>query len=102
MSVDQDEKSELAQVLDGCPASGPMQPSEPTGSQPTSEPTPSTQTDATGDTDCHPAYSPCLPNLPGDALNCGDLTASQRPVTVLVIGVDPYRIDRDNDGVGCS
>ena len=61
-----------------------------------------TDTDETGDSDCHPAYSPCLPNLPGDALNCGDLTADQKPVTVLEIGVDPYRLDRDGDGEGCT
>ncbi|WP_419923195.1 HNH endonuclease family protein [Candidatus Poriferisodalis sp.] len=52
--------------------------------------------------DCHPAYEPCLPNLPGDAINCGDLTAAQKPVTVLVIGEDPYRLDRDGNGVGCQ
>ena len=102
LSVDQDEKNALTQVLDGCPASGPMQPSEPVGSQPAPEPTPSTQTDVTADSDCHPAYSPCLPNLAGDALNCGDLTADQKPVTVLVPGVDPYRLDRDGDGRGCT
>ena len=52
--------------------------------------------------DCHPAYTPCLPNLPGDALNCGDLTPDQKPVTVNEIGVDPYRLDRDGDGRGCT
>ena len=46
---------------------------------------PATETPPTTETpppesDCHPAYEPCLPNLPGDALNCGDLTAQQRPV----------------------
>lgn len=52
--------------------------------------------------DCHPAYEPCLPNLPGDALNCGDLTAEQKPVRVKEIGVDPYRLDRDRNGLGCT
>ena len=52
--------------------------------------------------DCHPAYEPCLPNLAGDALNCGDLTSAQRPVRVKQIGVDPYRLDRDQDGNGCE
>ena len=52
--------------------------------------------------DCHPAYEPCLPNLPGDALNCGDLTADQKPVRVKEIGVDPYRLDRDRNGLGCT
>ena len=51
---------------------------------------------------CHPAYTPCLPNLPGDALNCGDLTSDQKPVTVNQIGVDPYRLDRDGNGRGCT
>ncbi|MXZ29986.1 MAG: DUF1524 domain-containing protein [Acidimicrobiia bacterium] len=53
-------------------------------------------------TGCHPAYSPCLPNLPGNALNCGDLTRDQKPVTVLVPGEDPYRLDGDGDGRGCT
>ena len=52
--------------------------------------------------DCHPAYEPCLPNRPGDALNCGDLTSDQKPVRIKETGVDPYRIDRDNDGWGCT
>ena len=51
---------------------------------------------------CHPAYSPCLPNLAGDALNCGDLSSSQKPVTVINPGVDPYGLDRDDDGFGCE
>ena len=102
LSVDQAEKNALAQVLNGCPANGPMQPSNPVASQPTPEPTPSTQTDTAGDSDCHPAYSPCLPNLPGDALNCGDIPSSLKPIRVLTIGVDPYRLDRDRDGWGCQ
>ena len=51
---------------------------------------------------CHPAYEPCLPNRPGDAINCGDLSPSQKPVKVKVVGVDPYRLDRDNNGVACA
>ena len=51
---------------------------------------------------CHPAYTPCLPHLPGDALNCGDLASDQKPVTVNEIGDDPYRLDRDGDGHGCA
>jgi hypothetical protein len=50
---------------------------------------------------CHPAYAPCLPNRDGDVIDCGDLTAAQKPVTVLVIGVDPYVLDGDNNGAGC-
>jgi len=51
---------------------------------------------------CHPAYEPCLPNLSGDALNCGELTADQKPVRVKEIGVDPYRLDGDRNGEGCT
>lgn len=66
-----------------------------------SEPPPTT-TAAAPEPDCHPAYEPCLPNLPGDVLNCGDLRSDQKPVTVLVPGDDPYRLDRDRDGRGCT
>ena len=51
---------------------------------------------------CHPAYSTCIPNRPGDALNCSDLTAAQKPVRVKQTGVDPYRLDGDRDGMGCE
>ncbi len=49
------------------------------------------------DLDCHPNYLPCIPNRPGDALNCGDIGRR-----VSVIGGDPYRLDLDNDGFGCD
>ena len=65
--------------------------------------TPTTTTTLTvADDLCHPAYIPCLPNLPGDAMNCGDLSSAQKPVQVRTIGVDPYRLDRDRDGRGCT
>lgn len=51
---------------------------------------------------CHPAYTTCIPNLPGDALNCADLSSSQKPVRVKQTGVDPYRLDGDRDGLGCE
>ena len=51
---------------------------------------------------CHPAYAPCIPNLEGDSLNCGDLGADQKPVRVIEPAVDPFRLDGDNDGVGCE
>ena len=51
---------------------------------------------------CHPAYEPCIPNLEGDSLNCGDLGADQKPVRVIEPAVDPFRLDGDNDGVGCE
>ena len=69
----------------------------------TTDSTPTTTTTPTVVDDlCHPAYIPCLPNLPGDAMNCGDLPSAQKPVQVRTIGVDPYRLDRDRDGRGCT
>lgn len=49
--------------------------------------------------ECKPAYQTCLPNLAGDALDCGDIN---RAVILKSIGDDPYGLDRDNDGVGCE
>ncbi|WP_420443129.1 excalibur calcium-binding domain-containing protein [Candidatus Poriferisodalis sp.] len=65
------------------------------------QPAPTT-TEATEATDCHPAYVTCIPNLAGDALNCSDLSSSQKPVRVKQTGIDPYRLDGDRDGVGCE
>lgn len=48
---------------------------------------------------CHSSYSPCLP-IVGD-LDCADVRAlGVAPVRVL--GSDPYRLDGDNDGLGCE
>ena len=47
---------------------------------------------------CHPNYDPCIPNFPGDALNCADVGRQVR----VIGGSDPYRLDGDNDGLGCE
>ena len=94
------EAAELRNVLSGCsdaamgiglpaphvqPQPGPATSTDPAIEQPAAtQPTQPTQ-------DCHPAYTPCLPDLPADALNCGDLAADLKPVTVNEVGVDPYR-----------
>jgi hypothetical protein len=44
---------------------------------------------------CHPSYSPCLPD--GPDLDCGDIDGR-----VVVKGPDEYRLDADNDGIGCD
>lgn len=54
-----------------------------------------------GDSDCHPAYEPCIPNCPGDALNCDQIDDSLKPVIVKEVGIDPYWLDADRNGIGC-
>ncbi len=45
---------------------------------------------------CHPSYSPCVPDL-GYDLDCPDIGRR-----VKVIGYDEYRLDADDDGTGCD
>lgn len=45
--------------------------------------------------DCMAGYKPCLPVVAD--LDCGEIG---HPVTVT--GSDPYRLDRDGDGIGCD
>ena len=92
LTVDSAEADMLRSLIAGCDGdpAGPA-PADP----PAAEPPPESMR-------CHPAYDPCLPYLSGDALNCGDLSQAQKPVRVRVIGVDPYRLDRDRDGRGCT
>ena len=46
---------------------------------------------------CHAAYEPCIPD--GPDLNCPDV---EGPLTVVTPGNDPYRLDRDGDGIACE
>jgi endonuclease YncB( thermonuclease family) len=48
---------------------------------------------------CHSSYSPCLP-IVGD-LDCDDIRA-MGVAPVRILGSDPYRLDGDNDGLGCE
>jgi hypothetical protein len=104
------EKNAISNILARCPAEllpqepGRLQP--PTGSsvQTTPPPSPthpapthSANGQSTG-TGCEPGYRPCLPIV--DDLDCDDLESSQRPVHVT--GDDPYRLDADGDGLGCT
>ena len=107
LAVDTRERAALEAALSQCPQDVDVA-APPTASIttiPTAEAPPPPQPTPEAlpaESDCHPAYDPCLPNLPGDALNCGDLTADQRPVRVRQVGTDPYRLDRDGDGQGCT
>ena len=112
LTIDQTEANALDGILDGCDDNDlntwPQAQTAPDTEDETGSDEEDAQADEAAtetdpaDDDCHPAYEPCLPNLPGDALNCGDLTADQKPVRVKEIGVDPYRLDRDNNGSGCT
>ncbi len=102
LSVDAAEADTLRSILSDCPddAADTALPAPVV-----TAPQPATTTAAgagSQDGDCHPDYTPCIPHLGGDALNCGDLTAAQKPVTVRVVGVDPYKLDRDGDGRACT
>ena len=109
LTVDTTEAAALQRVLSGC-ADSAIDVGLPAPIADGQDTTPATQQGSVAEdpaaenaaTACHPAYTPCLPNLPGDALNCGDLTSDQKPVTVNEIGVDPYRLDRDGDGRACT
>ena len=52
----------------------------------------------TTSTGCEPGYSPCLPRA--EDLNCSDIPDSEKPIRVT--GSDPYDLDRDGDGWGCT
>ena len=106
LAVDQDESSALRRILTDCSVASldvgmPAPLVTPAPAEQPAEPQEATEVEPSV-VDCHSAYYPCLPDLPGDALNCGDLAADQMPVAVLVPGVDPYRLDRDGDGRGCA
>ena len=47
---------------------------------------------------CEAGYSPCLP-IVGD-LDCGDIPDSKKPIHVT--GSDPYNLDGNGDGLGCT
>ena len=87
-------------------------PPPPTSAAPVTTRAPTTQrtttlpaTTATGQ-GCHPAYVECLPNLPGDALNCGDIDNSLKPIHLKDPAIDPYNIDGRghtvDDGLACE
>ena len=101
LSIDPAEADTLRRIISGCPDNGADTPL-PAPVVTTATPATAAVSTSSAEVGCHPDYSPCLPLLEGDALNCGDLAAAQKPVTVREPGVDPYRLDRDGDGQGCT
>lgn len=75
------------------------QPAEPTTTtgpvDPTTTASPTTTVPGSG---CSPNYTPCIPDVAGDDLDCIDLAISD----IQVIGTDVYNLDGDNDGIGCD
>lgn len=92
------ENEDLAQRLDAAFAVAPtpacLKPSPTPAPAPVPlKPAPAPKT--TQQSSCMQGYSPCLP-IVGD-LDCGEIG---HPVRVT--GSDPYRLDRDRDGIGCD
>ena len=110
LSIDQDEYAILKELTESCGSDIPGIPSPPpelTSTAPTPTPTtlpaqPSSgygsqfyQTADGSDIDIYDA------NGNGD-INCGELPSSAKPVIVISLGSDPYRLDGDSDGFGCE
>jgi endonuclease YncB( thermonuclease family) len=66
---------------------------------PVAAPVPAPTPPTPAGTNCHPSYSPCLPIV--DDLDCADIRA-MGVAPVRVLSSDPYRLDADNDGLGCE
>jgi micrococcal nuclease len=64
--------------------------------KPAATPKPKPKATTAPKSDCHPSYSPCVPNV-GHDLDCPDIGFQVR-----VKGPDTYRLDRDHDGFGCE
>ncbi len=106
LSVDQDEKDALANLLRSCGAAPPTTPTTaPPPPPPPVAPRPLVpQTTQPPSNDCTPGYSPCLP--PASDYDCaggnGNGPAYTGRVSVDHSYGDKYDLDRDGDGVGCD
>ena len=110
LSVDQDEYTTLKELIESCGTEIPGIPSPPPeltsiASVPTPTPSPAEPSSGYGsqfyltadgsDIDIYDS------NGNGD-INCGELPSSAKPVLIISLGLDPYRLDGDGDGVGCE
>lgn len=98
LSVDNAEKQALRSMLTGCTAGSSTVP--PPGNPPTTPPPAGCKTAGV----YIAANGVCVANYEkanGD-VNCGDLPAAAKPVRVPNPSNDPYGLDGNRDGVGCS
>ena len=112
LAMDSDEHQTIARYAEGQCAdtridaaaadSGVVRITVATQTPPTDEaPTAAAQSSSSDDSDCHPAYDPCLPIVAD--LNCSDIREmGMAPVTIRDIGEDPYRLDGNRDGTACT
>jgi hypothetical protein len=99
LKVDPAEKTALANMLRNCSASSSTPPAAP--SPTTTRPTPSGCRSAATYTARNGACVADYEDSSGD-VDCGQLPAAMKPVTVKTPGVDPYGLDGDRDGIGCE
>ena len=110
LSVDQNEYTTLKELTESCGPEIPDIPSPPpelTSNAPAPTPTTSSAQPSNGyggqfyqtadgsDIDIYDS------NGNGD-INCGELPSAAKPVIVISLGSDPYRLDGDGDGFGCE
>lgn len=74
----------------------PPEPSSPTTAPATTTSPPAAPRPIVGG--CEPGYSPCLPRV--SDLDCGEIDPAKFPIAVT--GDDPYGLDADGDGLGCT
>lgn len=82
------------------PLNAPARPAEPSPAG--SAPRAGSSGAAGGAEGCHPAYHPCLADLPGDALDCADLAEELKPVVIWDAAEDPYRLGDGTGWRGCT
>lgn len=76
-------------------ARAPQRTAAPKPATSTAAPTPKPAPQKAGGSGCHPSYVPCVPA--GPDLDCPDIGHP-----VQVVGTDSFRLDADDDGVGCE
>lgn len=103
LTVDNAEKQALRTMLSGCHANSSTTPTGGAPAAPAPKPPPA-QSGCKTDGVYIAANGACVANYEkanGD-VNCGDLPAAAKPVRVPNPANDPYGLDGNRDGIGCS